>query len=325
MYDDGPKALLQRRIECLKQQGLVPAHAVAHDVIAVGGRMLSQDWDTLTKEEKQFSSRTMEIYAAMVHRMDVQIGRVLDYLQKTNELKDTFVLFMSDNGAEGTFLEAVPIVEEDIFDHIAKYYDNSLSNLGKKNSYAWYGPHWASAATAPSRLYKCFSSEGGIRVPCILKYPPLTAKAGGIDHSFTTVMDIAPTILELAGVAHPAPEYRSRPVVPMRGRSWIPYLNGSTSSIHSDDWVTGWELFGRQAIRKGNWKALYIPKPYGPEKWQLYNLTDDPGETNDLGRTHGDMLIDLICEWEKYVKEVGLVGAAVQYGTLRVDLEAGSG
>ena len=71
--------------------------------------MLSQDWDTLTNEEKQFSSRTMEIYAAMVHRMDVQIGRVLDYLQKTNELEHTFVLFMSDNGAEGAALEAVPV------------------------------------------------------------------------------------------------------------------------------------------------------------------------------------------------------------------------
>lgn len=195
MYDDGPKALCQQRIERLKQQRLVPEHAIAHDVIAVGGRMLSQDWDTLKKEEKQFSSRTMEIYAAMVHRMDMQIDRVLEYLQKTDELKDTFVLFMSDNGAEGTLLEAVPIVEEDIFEHIAKYYDNSLSNLGRKDSYAWYGPHWASAATAPSRLYKYFSSEGGIRVPCLLNYPPLTARRGSIDHSFATVMDIAPTIL----------------------------------------------------------------------------------------------------------------------------------
>lgn len=109
----------------------------------------------------------------------------------------------------------------------------------------------------------------------------------------------------------------------MRGRSWVPYLNGSASSIHPDDLVTGWELFGRHAIRKGHWKALYIPKPHRPEKWQLYNLTDDPGETHDLGQTYRDILADLILEWGKYIKEVGVVGAAIQYGTLRV--EAGSG
>lgn len=262
----------------------------------------------------------MEIYAAMVQRMDMQIGRILDYLRETDELDNTFVLFMSDNGAEGTLLEAIPIIEENIFDHIARYYKNELSNLGRKDSYCWYGPHWASAATAPSRLYKCFSSEGGIRVPFILNYPPMTSsKGGGIDHCFANVMDLAPTILDLARITHPAPTYRSREIVPMRGTSWLPYFIGSRPSIHDDDHVTGWELFGRQAIRKGSWKALYIPKPYGPERWQLYNLADDPGETNDLSANYGCKLEELVKEWDKYVEEVGLVGAAIQYGTLSVD------
>lgn len=319
-YDEGPEVLREQRLKNLEKLGLVPEGTIAHNVIAIGGRMMSQKWDTLSAEEKKFSSRTMEIYAAMVQRMDMQIGRILDYLRETDELDNTFVLFMSDNGAEGTLLEAIPIIEENIFDHIARYYKNELSNLGRKDSYCWYGPHWASAATAPSRLYKCFSSEGGIRVPFILNYPPMTSsKGGGIDHCFANVMDLAPTILDLARITHPAPTYRSREIVPMRGTSWLPYFIGSRPSIHDDDHVTGWELFGRQAIRKGSWKALYIPKPYGPERWQLYNLADDPGETNDLSANYGCKLEELVKEWDKYVEEVGLVGAAIQYGTLSVD------
>jgi arylsulfatase A-like enzyme len=98
-------------------------------------------------------------------------------------------------------IEALPIISGDIFAHVAKYYDNSLDNIGRGNSYVWYGPHWANASTAPSRLYEGFSSEGGIRVPMILRYPALTVKDSpvrGIEHSFATVMDIYPTIVELA-------------------------------------------------------------------------------------------------------------------------------
>ncbi|KAH8586026.1 arylsulfatase [Bisporella sp. PMI_857] len=319
MYDDGPEALRQKRLKSLKSLGLIPEDCVAHEVIAVSDRLMSRKWDDLNPEQRQFSCRSMEIFAAMVQRMDTQIGRILQYLRNSGELNNTFVLFMSDNGAEGMLLEAVPVIEENVFDHIARYYDNSLPNLGKYNSYTWYGPHWASAATAPSRLYKCFPSEGGIRVPFVLNYPPLRVGKNVIDHSFSTVMDIAPTILELAEVKHPALKYRSRTVAPMRGASWIPYLKGEQESIHEKHHVTGWELFGRQAIRKGNWKALYIAKPFGPQKWQLYKLDIDQGETNDLSEIYPEKLAELVMEWDNYVAEVGVVGAAIQYGVLKVD------
>lgn len=322
MYDDGPEALRERRLKRLESLELISEGTIPHDVVAPGGRLMSKHWNTLTDDERKYSSRCMEVYAAMVQYMDTQIGRVLDSLREKGELDNTFILFMSDNGAEGMLLESIPLIEEDIFDHIAHYYDNSLSNLGKYNSYAWYGPHWASAATAPARLYKGFTGEGGIRVPFILRYPPLTNGKANIDHSFCTVMDIAPTTLDLAGLRHPAPSYRSRPIVPMRGDSWLPYLKGSQKTIHSEQHVTGWELFGRQAVRKGDWKLLLIPEPYGPGHWQLYNLALDPGEINDLRDSHPDKAADLEEEWNKYVREVGLVGSAIQYGTLRVDTQS---
>lgn len=309
VYDDGPEALRQKRLARLKEMGLIPDSAVPHDVVAIGGDTLSKDWDTLTADDKRFSVRTMECYAAMVQNMDREIGRVLAHLTESGELENTVVFFMSDNGAEGLLLEAFPLIDGDVHQHIARYYNNSLENLGRKDSFIWYGPHWASAATAPSRLYKLFTTEGGVRVPLILNYPPLTATPGraDIDHSFGTVMDLMPTILDLANISHPGDMYKGRPVARMRGQSWVQYFQGLRARIHPDDFVMGWELFGRQAIRKGDYKAVFIPKPYGPEKWQLYDLRKDPGETADLSELLPKQLGTMLSEWAQYVAEVGVI------------------
>ncbi|GAM84079.1 hypothetical protein ANO11243_020710 [Dothideomycetidae sp. 11243] len=322
-YDAGPEALRQKRVTSLKQKGLVPEHTIPHDVIAPHSGLMSREWSKLSESEKKFSSRTMEVYAAMVSRMDLAIGKVLDHLESTGELENTFVLFMSDNGAEGSLLESVPIINENIFEHIEKYYNNSLENVGRRDSYVWYGPHWASAGTAPGRLYKMFTSEGGIRVPLIVSYPGFKEGriGGSIDHGFTTVMDILPTVLELARVPHPGTRWKGRKVAEVRGKSWVEYLSTSKPSqpVHKEDAITGWELFGRMAVRKGKWKAIFIPEPYGPEKWQLYDLEADGGETNDLSDQHPDKLKELLAAWAEYMKECGVVGNAPEYGTLVVD------
>ena len=135
-------------------------------------------------------------------------------------------------------------------------------------------------------MYKMWSTEGAIVCPLIIHYPNLfssSAVSGGgsgdgdgdggkILKEFTTVMDILPTILELANVSHPGETYKGRQVVKPRGKSWVNYLINKTDQVHDENTVTGWELFGQQAIRKGSFKAIYIPKPFGPEKWQLFNI-----------------------------------------------------
>ncbi|OAA71812.1 arylsulfatase [Akanthomyces lecanii RCEF 1005] len=319
-YDDGPEVLRQERIAKLKALKLVPQEAPAHPVIAFPKENeLSKEWEQLSPEGKAASARRMEIYAAMVERMDTQIGKVTAYLEQTGELDNTFVLFMSDNGAEGLLLEAVPMVGANFEEHLEKYYDNSIGNLGRHNSFAWYGPRWASAGTAPSRLYKTFTSEGGIRVPFILRYPPFSAhRAGGIESAFTTVMDICPTILELAGVKHPGTLYKGRDNAPLRGRSWVPYLrrggNGN-GEIHPADHITAWELFGRMGLRQGKWKAVFIPKPFGPGRWQLYDLSVDPGETEDLAAQHEGKMGELLEAYKDYALEMGLDDSQFEYGT----------
>ncbi len=302
-YDEGPDALREARLAALKGLGLCPEDVEAHPVVADG----APEWAEMTAEERARSARSMEVYAAMVDRMDHNIGKVIDYLSHTGELDDTVVVFLSDNGAEGTSLEAWwHLRGAEVVAQIEKDFDNSLDNLGSRSSFIWYGPRWAQAATAPSRLHKGFTAEGGIRVTGFVTWPGF-ARQQEIGTAFATVMDIAPTVLELAGVAHPGTSYRGRDVAPMRGRSWVPYLSGAAEMVHDAETSTGWELFGRRAVRQGDWKALYLPEPHGPGAWQLYDLSRDPGEIDDQAAARPDKLAELLALWDSYVEENGVL------------------
>ena len=116
---------------------------------------------------------------------------------------------------------------------------------------------------SPGRLYKMWTSEGGIRVPFLVRYPPITKdsdfKPNAIKDSFATVMDLMPTILDLSGTPKPGATFRGRKVVPMRGTSWKEWFAGKTDGgIHHDNVPVGWELHGRAALRKGDWKILFL-------------------------------------------------------------------
>jgi len=301
-YHAGPDVLREARLAALKRLGLCPPDVTPHPVVAGG----AAEWADMTDDERALSARSMEVYAAMVDRMDWNVGRVIDYLAETGELDDTVVIFLSDNGAEGALVEAMPLHGAQIAAQIEKHCDNSLDNLGGPTSFIWYGPRWAQAATAPSRLHKAFTTEGGIRVVGFVTWPGF-ARQRQIGTAFATVMDIGPTMLELAGTEHPGGAYRGREVVPMRGRSLVAYLSGAAEAVHDADTGTGWELFGRRAIRQGNWKALYLPAPYGPGAWQLYDLSCDPGEIDDRAASWPDKLAELLGLWDRYVEDNGVI------------------
>ena len=211
------------------------------------------------------------------------------------------------------------MVKGPLMEHLGKYYNNSIDNIGAFDSFVWYGPRWAQAATAPSRLYKAYTTEGGVRVPCITRFPGFRNRE--ISEAFATVMDICPTILQMAGIKHPAPAYQGRQIVPMRGTSMLPWLTSRDCRVHEQDFIYGWELCGRGAIRKANWKAVFIPKPKGPERWQLYDLGKDPGETQDLAEEGPEKLEELLAHWEDYVRECGVVALQPELGTYVVATE----
>ncbi|KAL1984654.1 hypothetical protein VTN96DRAFT_8780 [Rasamsonia emersonii] len=312
LYNEGPDVLREKRLRNQIKLGLLPEDVEPHPVVAS-----TKEWDDMTPEEKAWSARTMEVFAAMVDRLDWNVGRVLAHLEETGELENTFILFMSDNGAEGAIIEALPMTGDVIKKSINKHYNNDLDNLGNGDSFIWYGPRWAQAATAPSAMYKGYVTEGGIRCPAIVHYPPLIKASssppeGAISSAFTTVMDILPTVLSLAGVPPPQDTFRNRPIVPIKGKSWLPHLSASPDfasapAVHDDSTVIGWELFFHQAVRKGRYKAVFIPAPKGPEKWQLFDLETDMGEMHDLAEEKPEILEELVRYWAVYVAEFGVL------------------
>lgn len=299
VYDEGPDVLREKRLDRLRTLGLIGRDVAAHPVVTG-----EPEWDELTPEQQAFSARTMEVYAAMVDRVDQNVGRVVEHLKRTGKFDNTIIVFLSDNGAEGAIAEAMPILGPLMAERIRKTCDNSLVNLGRPGSYIWYGPRWAQAATAPSWLVKAFTTEGGIRVPAFIHWP--AARRRGISDVFSTAMDVMPTFLDLAGVDHPT-TFQGREILPVRGRSFRRWLEGRADAVHPEGTSTGWELFGRRAVRQDDWKAVYVPDERGVSKWQLYDLSQDEGEIDDLADKHPEKLEALLMLWRRYVEETGVI------------------
>lgn len=292
-YDAGFEALRQERLTRQVELGLVDAKAVAHAPALPKG-----PWESYTPEEKRFASRNMEVFAAMVDRVDQNIGRLIDELKRSGEYDNTIIFFLSDNGAAGRGVNDVKL------GHIATSVaqaDNSLDNLGSATSYSSYDRGFAQAATTPSWLHKSFPTEGGTRTISFFAGKPLGRQ--GIGRAYGNVMDIVPTFLDLATVTPPEGQFNGRAVQPIRGKSWAAYLEGRSEKIYSPDDAIGMELFGTRAMRQGDWKITDI----GDGQWRLFNLARDPGETNDLSGQEPARLQALIAHWEHYAQDVGVI------------------
>jgi len=301
-YDKGYDVIRKERLARQKQLGIT-----GKDVVGFPLLPNIPAWDTLTGERRQQAASKMELYAAMVEYMDDQIGRLIDHLKKAGKYDNTLIVFMSDNGAAGEEItELLHKLAPEAKDWFAKTFDNRPENWGRPRSCIEYGPAWAQVSSVPLRLFKGFEAEGGIRAPLIVSGPGVKHE-GGLNHSVLHVMDIVPTLLELAGVEHPARK-EGTTVAPPQGKSMWPLLAGRDTAIRTNpDWL-GWELFGNRAIRQGDWKLLYLLKGAGGTgDWQLFNLLGDPGEMDDLSATHPERREVMLKLWDEYVKANGVI------------------
>lgn len=290
-YDSGYEALREKRLRRQVELGLLKGEAVSSEFD------LAPRWDDLSREEQARSSRRMEVYAAMVERMDKNIGRVITALRESGELDNTYILFLSDNGAEAADVTALP-PEAVAFLGIANA-DNRVANIGGPTSFDSIGPGWAEATTAPFRRVKAYQAEGGTRVSAFLNGPTI---ASGIASEFLSVMDVVPTVLDFADTPLPGARFEGRSIQSIRGRSWLPWLRDEVDSVYGADAI-GAELFGGRALRQGGWKLLDI----GDGQWRLFNIARDPGETRDLAVNESERKESMVEAWHAYAKEVGVV------------------
>ena len=227
----------------------------------------------------------MELYASMVENPDFHVGRLIEYLRLNELYENTLIVFMSGNGAAG----------EDLF-NVGRYApylransDNSCENFGKPASWVSYGPQRADAGSAPHSRYKGYTREGGIVAPMIVTGAGVNG-GGRIDHTDATVMDGAPTFLELAGGEFPT----DASVEPMLGESMADCLRGEEATVHGDDYVTTLYHGDRAYIRHGNWKRVNLERPFDESKFELFDLSSDPGETRNLALVEPERLADMI-------------------------------
>jgi arylsulfatase len=292
-YDLGFDVLRSKRYKRLKELGIISEETERFPWNGV-------KWEDLSKEEQQITAREMEVYAAMIDYMDNQISRIFKWLEESGKMDNTMVVFISDNGANGGSFSNYPGQTEEFLNS----FDNSVENMGLPNSLGDMGPNWASASMSPFRLYKGFTTEGGIRAPCIIKLPKSVESSQTMTHAFGHISDLMPTFLELAGATHPSEENKTTPH--MMGKSLIPLLMGKADNIHANEGV-GYELSGNRAYFKGEWKIVNLKVPFGTGDWQLYNLSTDPSEINDLSVEFPDKREELIAGWNTYKENVGMV------------------
>jgi arylsulfatase len=286
-YLKGWDKLREERHQRQKKMGLLPRNLALSD----RDPTLSAWKDAPNKEEWD---QKMTAYAAMVTRMDKGIGQIVAKLRATDQLDNTLIMFLSDNGACAEELGGR--AERDLGEEA---YKRSLTTApGDKGSYVAYGKEWANLGNVPFRLYKSFTHEGGISSPMIVHYPKVIKKGFQTDQ-VGHIMDIMPTCLELAGATYPA-SFEGHSIKPVEGKSLMPILQGKTRSPH---YFIAWEHYDSRAIRQGNWKLVWSKEE---KKWELYDLSKDRSEMNNLSASMPKKVQKLLSRYNGWASRVGV-------------------
>lgn len=294
-YREGWDSIRQKRWQKMHRLGLLAAAGVsqlsqvereigppyhfpdAFRILGNGEVNKPLPWSSLTAEQKQFQATKMAIHAAMIHRMDIEIGRVFDQIRKMGQWENTLVIFLSDNGASAEIM-----VRDD-------GHDPSLPP-GSAGTYLCLGPGWSTVCNTPFRRHKTWTHEGGTSTPFLMSWPKGIEAQGEFRRNVAHVIDVVPTLLELAG----AGTLEEAPPAP--GRSLVPVFKQDESVNHDSLW---WFHDGHKAIRVGDWKAV-APNS---EPWELYHIATDRDESNDLAIPEGERLKELVAEWDRQLAE----------------------
>ncbi|QHI68848.1 arylsulfatase [Tichowtungia aerotolerans] len=297
-YDDGWDEVRAERYERIKKLGIVqgglsprdpelrcPPGSLSAEKLRemIGPQEINRAvaWDDLTDEQKKFQAQKMEVHAAMVDRMDQEIGRIIQQLKEMGCYENTLILFASDNGASSEQL-----IRGDGHD--------SSAPVGSASSYLGLGPGWASVANTPFRLYKMWTHEGGVSSPLIAHWPNGISDKGTLRRFPCHFVDIVPTFLQLAGSSSaPSAEAPS-----FLGQSLVPVFATDREKRSGNIW---WYHQGNRALRSGDWKLV----AEAGRPWELYNLGADRSETDNLIRLYPERAAAMQAEWEKTMKQFG--------------------
>lgn len=290
-FSDGWDKLREERLERMIQQGIVPDSTLLTPRSEYWNYGETEHgtnpaWDTLPEDRRKDLARRMAIYAAMVDRMDQQIGRVVDDLKAEGELENTLLIFTSDNGACAEWDPRgfdIKSSNQNIL-----HTGDELDEMGGPGTFHSIGSGWANAANTPWRLYKHFNHEGGIASPCIVHWPGGDLPENKIDATPAHIIDFFPTFLKLAGGGEPGP------LAPV-GEDLISQIKRE----ESPERTLFFEHEGHRAVREGKWKLVALDE----EPWELYDFTTDRTELKNLAAEHPDIVERLSAKWNQWGEE----------------------
>jgi arylsulfatase len=304
-YKSGWDAIRKERYERQRKLGIVSCALSPRDDKTIPSWNFAEDelkrklgpdevgyavaWDSLSPSQQAFQAEKMAIHAAMVDRIDREVGNVLRQLEAMGALENTLILFASDNGAS-----AEQIIRGDGHDLSAP--------AGSAKSYLSLGPGWSTAANTPFRLHKSWTHEGGISTPLIVHWPAGIAARGELRHTPGHLVDVVPTLLELAGTTAPE-QYGGERRPPLAGRSLVPAFAADTT-IPRD--FLFFKHIGNRALRAGDWKIVAAGEK---TPWELYNLASDRSETVNRAAEHPEIVSRLAAIWDRQDEEYRRQGA----------------
>lgn len=301
-YHVGWDRMRTQRLDRMKKLGIVPEHTrltprSRYWDYGEKNTSVNPAWDSLPEDRREDLTRRMAIYAAMIDRIDQNVGRVLADLRTTKELDNTLVVFLSDNGAcaewdpHGFDISSSP--------HNILHSDKELDHMGRPGTYSSVGSGWANASNTPWRLYKHYTHEGGIASPCIIHWPSAMKRRGEIDHRPTHIIDLMPTVNEIAAATYPSS-------IKLPGASLVPMLNGEST----DTRTLYFEHESNRAILEGRWKLVALKQ----QPWELYNVDQDRTELNDLAAGHPRIVKRMASKWDAWAKDNFVTPLPRDYG-----------
>ena len=291
VYDEGYDVWRERNFDRLRAAGLL---ADGHELPPRNGAV--PRWVDLDPAMRTYYARAMELYAAMLENLDGHVGRLVAWLRESGQYDNTVIVFLSDNGA----------AHEDWWhggeasDFIRARYDNTPERRGRAGSWVSYGPGWAEAGSAPFSRHKTYARQGGLVSPMIVRGPGV--EAGRVDDAYVTVMDLAPTFVELAGASYPD----DGSVRPMLGRSLTRLLSGEGDAVHGETDATTVYHAGRAYVRRGGWKLVTEEPPFDEGAFELFDLDADPGETTDLREVRPEVYDEMLSVWRGERARLGI-------------------
>lgn len=294
---------------------------IARDILPKGTRLTSinpmpeaiadpgdviRPWDSLNEEEKKLFARMAEVYAGFSEYTDAQIGRIIDYLEKTGQFENTIVLYAADNGASGEGSPSGSVNENKYFNGYPDELEENmkyLDVLGGPDTYNHFPTGWAVAFSTPFRMFKRYSQfSGGTADPLVISWPKGIKVQGEVRHQYHHAVDIVPTLLELTGLTMPE-EYRGVSQYPLSGVS-MAYTFDAAPDAKTQKKRQYYAMFGTRGIWEDGWKAAAIHPPFSTgnfenDTWELYHVDADRSESTNLADKHPKKLEALKKAWFK--------------------------